>query len=235
MSPFALYTHKKLKHPELNGANGEASKRGRPGRQKALTPGKEDNFEKDSYDKFFEGEKGKKEGEGEINLEVISKEIFEDIYKGEHKDVLSESYESLEKMPILNNLSLSLPPLVETSVIKNKFKTDDIFYEYLWEAKDKTNASYFKFLTKFIILYRECFGKFKKEKDKDEMDDNKKLNSESLPDICNDFYSDFLSKNGFFGFEEKEKENLIGLIQHFCCWLFKNEYTQSKLQLAENK
>ena len=39
--------------------------------------------------------------------------------------------------------------------------------------------------------------------------------------------------NSFFGLNEhEESKEIIEIIQHFCIWLFKNEYTKSKLSLA---
>ena len=56
---------------------------------------------------------------------------------------------------------------------------------------------------------------------------------ETLPELCNEFYTEFMESNNFFGItEEKEKNELIEIIQHFCIWLFRNEYTKSKLSLA---
>ena len=44
---------------------------------------------------------------------------------------------------------------------------------------------------------------------------------------------DTMLPENFFGItEEKEKNELIEIIQHFCIWLFRNEYTKSKLSLA---
>lgn len=55
-----------------------------------------------------------------------------------------------------------------------------------------------------------------------------------LPEFCNDFYSEFLESRSFFGFTDKEKIELIEIIQHFCLWLFHSLYTKSKLSLASS-
>ena len=55
---------------------------------------------------------------------------------------------------------------------------------------------------------------------------------EGLPDLCNEFYGEFLVPNNFFGFYGNDIDEFIEIIQHFCAWLFKNEYTKSKLTLA---
>ncbi len=58
------------------------------------------------------------------------------------------------------------------------------------------------------------------------------LPPEGLPDLCNEFYGEFMEPNNFFGIYESEKNEIVEIIQHFCIWLFKNEYTKSKLSLA---
>ena len=60
-----------------------------------------------------------------------------------------------------------------------------------------------------------------------------KITPNGLPDLCNEFYREFMEQNNFFGIDEQEERNeIIEIIQHFCFWLFKNEYTKSKLSLA---
>ena len=42
-----------------------------------------------------------------------------------------------------------------------------------------------------------------------------------------------MEPNNFFGIENNDEKNeIIEIIQHFCIWLFKKEYTKSKLSLA---
>ena len=112
---------------------------------------------------------------------------------------------------------------------------DDIFYEYLFECKKKTNEKYFTLLLKFILLFRECENLSKnKDKEKDKKIEVTSIsNAESLPESCNEFYSNFLEANNFFDIDnENDKKEIIELIQHFCIWLFKNDFTKSKLSLA---
>lgn len=89
---------------------------------------------------------------------------------------------------------------------------------------------------KFVILFRECYdvSKNKDNPGKKEAVTNK-LNPEGLPDLCNEFYGDFMEPNNFFGINDPDEKNeIIEIIQHFCIWLFKNEYTKSKLSLASS-
>ena len=92
-------------------------------------------------------------------------------------------------------------------------------------------------MTKFVILFRECYD-CSKNKDKDPAQRQKYTgdnNAEGLPDLCNEFYGEFLEQNNFFDIEDQNDRNeIIEIIQHFCIWLFKNEYTKSKLSLASS-
>ncbi len=186
--------------------------------------------------------------------------------------------------PILNSLFNNLSCPHE----KKERTADDEFIEYLKVIKEETNATYFNFVLKFILLFRECLNLSKKksnetnktnenpsqsgisnpnqnpneipqsennkeinnienkeenekenEKDKENKDkfDSIEFSSENsgdcLPELCNEFYTEFLEKNNFFGFTEQFKAEIIEIIQHFCFWLFQNEYTKSKLSLSQ--
>ena len=52
----------------------------------------------------------------------------------------------------------------------------------------------------------------------------------SFKDKTNEKY--FMEPNNFFDLDENDRNEIIEIIQHFCIWLFKNEYTKSKLSLA---
>ena len=55
------------------------------------------------------------------------------------------------------------------------------------------------------------------------------VNAENVPDSCNEFYTDFLEMNDFFGMNsDKEKIEIIDLIQHFCIWLYQFVFYDEK-------
>ena len=92
-------------------------------------------------------------------------------------------------------------------------------------------------MIKFILLFRECYdiSKNKEVKNEDKKPVTNTLTPEGLPDLCNEFYGDFMEPNNFFDIGgQEEKDEIIEIIQHFCIWLFKNEYTKSKLSLASS-
>ena len=117
---------------------------------------------------------------------------------------------------------------------KNEKNCNDVFYEYLKTFKNMVNDKYFILMIKFVLLFRECFD-LHNNKDK-ALEERANLignsSPEGLPDLCNEFYGEFLEQNDFFELNEEERNEIIELIQHFCIWLFKNEYTKSKLSLA---
>ncbi len=90
-------------------------------------------------------------------------------------------------------------------------------------------------MTKFILLFRECYdiSKNKEIKKEERKAVTNSINAEGLPDLCNEFYGEFMDSNGFFGMDD-DKNEIIEIIQHFCIWLFKKGFTQYKLSLADN-
>ena len=229
MSKPALNNHIKTKHPDT--LEGQIKRgRGRPRKypQKAVS-----DFESLKYPYFFNEENRKAEEGININNEMnnITQKVFEEIFKGPYKEKLFSNPEKVEDDPVLKSLRDNIE--LNANANKEKGKTcNDVFYEYLKSFKDMVNYNYFLLMTKFVILFRECYDKIKNK------EDNKivgNLSPEGLPDLCNDFYGEFLETNNFFGInDQEERDEIIELIQHFCIWLFKNDYTKSKLSLAAN-
>jgi hypothetical protein len=223
-----LNNHTKKKHPELLEG---VPQRGR-GRPRKYPPKLNGDFESTKYEPFFTMP-GRKPDDGEkIDINKAVEEVFDFIYKSDRSDKLFSHPKTYEDNPILNNL-------VKQAEISNKPNNqkycDDVFYEYLNCFKDKTNHKYFTLMMKFVLLFRECFDVCK-NKDKPEDEKKQFTNNcipEGLPDQCNEFYGEFLEPYDFFGItEQDEKNEIIEIIQHFCIWLFKKEYTRSKLSLA---
>ena len=168
-----------------------------------------------------------------LNIKNIVENVFNFIYKGNYADKLFSKPEKYEDNFILNNLindeKLPLKP-------KNEKTCDEAFYEYLSTFKSKTNEKYFTLLLKFILLFRECYDVHKNKnvlKEEEKQQYTNKFTPEELPELCNEFYGNFLDENNFFGINDQENRNeIIDIIQHFCMWLYKNDFTKSKLTLA---
>ena len=227
LSQAALNSHIRNKHPEsLLGQ--ERRGRGRPRKY----PKDENFFETAKYESFFLLPKRMGGNGAEINIKKVVENAFQFIYKGKYKDKLFSKPEKYEDNYILNNLvkNAQLP-----LKLKNEKCCDEVFYEYLYNFKDKTNEKYFTLLLEFILLFRECYDVSKNKTIKEE---NKRQvtnisSPEELPDLCNEFYGEFLDENNFFGIDNQDDINeIVDIIQHFCLWLFKNNYTKSKLALA---
>ena len=193
------------------------------------------DFENTKYSNFFSQPKRKAEEGKNLDNDMpnLVQKVFDDLYKSNFKDKLFSSPKSVEEEPILNSL-LKKAELDDKNPKSGK-KCNEVFYEYLKTFKDMVNDKYFILITKFVLLFRECFD-LNKNKDKTEEERVNlvgTLTPEGLPDLCNEFYGEFLINNEFFGIDDKDdREEIIELIQHFCIWLFKNEYTKSKLSLA---
>ena len=231
MSQPALNNHKKSKHPELN-VNGEKRGRGRPRKYLPNMPG---DFETNKYESFFSDVNRKKEEEKLINTSEVVNNVFNFLYKGTYAAKLYHHIEKFEENAVLKCLNENVP----ISTKEKKLKTaDEVFYEYLVYTKEQANETYFTLIVKFTLLFRECFNLSQSKKPdstlQPEEEASRTMLPETLPELCNEFYTEFMESNNFFGIEqEKEKREIIEIIQHFCIWLFKSEYTKSKLSLAQ--
>ena len=204
-------------------------KRGR-GRPRKYPPKTAGDFETTKYDIFFT--LNNREPEEGVNFDIIPlvQEVFDFLYCGQYANKLFSSPKSYKENSILNNLANN-SNFSEKS--KSEKTCDEVFYEYLATFKNKTNRKFFSLLIKFVLLFRECYDISKNRDNEEKKAVTDTISPEGLPDLCNEFYGEFMEPNNFFGiYEPNEKSEIIEIIQHFCIWLFKNEYTKSKLSLA---
>lgn len=110
---------------------------------------------------------------------------------------------------------------------------DEVFYAYLKEFYSQTNNEYFHFMCKFIILFRQSINKLKSPDTYNPPNPKNYYcqhnNAEGVPDLCNDFVTEFMEPKDYFGMDVME---LIEIIQHLCHWLFTNNHTTSRLTLV---
>ena len=230
-----------MKHPETS--EGQI-KRGR-GRPRKYPPKAVSDFENTKYSIFFTMQNRKSEEGKNIDNEIqkIINTVFDDIFKGHYKEKLFSRPQKVEEDPLFNNLLNKKENLNENennnninnnNQEKKEKNCNEVFYEYLHIFKEKTNETYFKLLLKFILLFKECYdiSKNKEQKPEEKKSVTDMITPENLPDLCNEFYGEFMEPNNFFDLAEDEKDEVIEIIQHFCLWLFKNDYTKSKLSLA---
>ena len=247
LSGPALTMHRKTKHGY--GSNGEIKTRGRP--KKDGMPENPTAIAQQKYDVFFQNETRKPPSldqtmnEKTISLDII-RENLTDIFRQLHNQIL-QKYKSVEEYNfynlVINNWEKTKPEIEENSYYDDNSIPlrkssspciDGLIYLYLREFSKKTNKNYFWFLLKFIVLFREFINQRKKDyvtKDvetKDKTEYTQIYNAENIPEICNDFYIEFMEPRNFFGLNQTE---LIEVIQHYCFWLYSNKYTQAHLFL----
>lgn len=130
-----------------------------------------------------------------------------------------------------------------SNYIQKNICCDEIFYDYLKSIIKYSNQKYFVFVFKFIIIFRECINTYKnielensilvlKENiPLDIKEFTQYYDAEQAPELCNEFISEYLQSCDYFGFEKSEIPEIIDIIQHFCYWMYENNYTSSRLSL----
>ena len=228
LSKPALNNHIKTKHPEML----EGSIRRGMMRPRKYPPKVVSDFERVKYDNFFNSPKRKAEENKTLNIPLLVQNVSNFIFQGKYKDELFSKPSKYQDISILNNL-VKNEPLPEKE--KSEKTCDEVFYEYLYTFKDNTNDKYFTLIVKFILLFRECYNMSESKKNPGKTEAATSQHTpEGLPDLCNEFYGDFMEPNNFFDIVEQDnnRNEIIEMIQHFCNWIYKNEYTKSKLSLA---
>ena len=64
---------------------------------------------------------------------------------------------------------------------------------------------------KFILLFRECYDISKNKENITKKAVTNELTPEGLPDLCNEFYGEFMEPNNFFGIYEMEEIRFRGV------------------------
>ena len=225
LSQPALLNHMFNKHPEIIKENKIIKrKRGRPKKFEIIQKIKEERNIK-NYNSFFNNSKrciyqNEFMSKNYDNAVSIAFEIYTDYSNQKFFKYLKEPKQNPILRNLLNKHDLFFPIC------------DDIFTEYLMYIHSLTNESYFIFVLKFILLFREYINlKMKEEKKYFEKEYTSLENANYIPDFCNDFFSIYLSEN-YFGYNNNDIEELIELIQHFCRWLLVKNYSSIKLDLV---
>lgn len=206
LSEIALNNHVKNKHAHLV----EIVSRGRGRPRKSNTDGSNNPPPNDQkFKHFFENVVRAKNGP-EFDLVHAAKENFDNIFN-RYREKLFKELSSPDEYPLIDP--------------KNETSCDYAFWKYIEFCKERSNREYFDFVFKFAVLFRECINlKFGTGYTKTNP-------AEQVPDMCNDFVSEFMEANDYFGLEVSE---LIETIQHCCHWLWENHYTSSRLTLVNS-
>lgn len=216
-------------------------KRGRP---KKNYDYKLSNFPEFHYKIFFDNEfRRKKENEGKIVIKDYIDKVFTDIFVN-FKDKCILDIKSPTDHPLLYMLNQMFDS--ESNNNSNTISCDQIFIKYLEGISTQTNRDYFLFAFKFVILFRECINKYKnielensiillnEQVPKHVKEFTQFYDAEQVPELCNEFLTEFLEVANFFGLRDNYVNEFIDIIQHFCFWLYQNNFTASRLSLVNN-
>ena len=147
---------------------------------------------------FTFNNRGPEEGK---NIDILSlvEDAFSFIYQSPKSNKLFSRPQTYQENSILNNLANQSP--ISTKP-QNERTCDEVFYEYLNIFQTKTNQKFLLLMTKFVLLFRECYdvSKNKNLKEEDKKAITNVLTPEGLPDLCNEFYGEFLEPNDFLEF-----------------------------------
>ena len=260
LSGPALTTHRKTKHG-YGVQNEVIKKRGRPKKEGQSEGGQNaqnkfnnffnaDHRKKINQETLDENIKNEEKAVGLNKIKDILIKIFnqtkeqifqniENIDKYTFYNLIIENWEKNEAdlFPPEERFCYSVPLRKDETPTKlNSYNLDQLFFNYLKEFSKKVNDDYLWFMFKFIVLFRECINLKNKEQIRPENKSEKRqlftqiYNAETVPEACNYFFLDFLMPYDNFGLN---KDELIELVQHFCYWLYINQYTQSHLTLLE--
>jgi hypothetical protein len=181
---------------------------------------------------FFEVD-SRKRGEHDpvLILTDFYEQIFSELYV-KYKAHLPKEYPTIVDNPFLRKIKENINLEKNENKVKN---CDEVFFEYLKDISARCTKGYFLFTFKFVVLFRECINKFKINEIDKNKDYTEVYNSDQVPDLCNEFITEFMENADYFGLNSEENKNeLIEIIQHFCFWLFDNGYTTSRLTLLTN-
>lgn len=168
------------------------------------------------------------QGEKKASFEDSADQAFKTIYL-EYKKFLPKEYSTKEENPFFMDFE-NLGSIGKIGPSEGNKSSDLVFREYLKSIEPKCNSTFFLFAVKFVTLFRECINKCKGSSGEKQYTEDH--NAESVPDLCNEFVTEFLESADYFGLNSEEmKSEIIEIIQHFCYWLFSNNYTTSRLTL----
>jgi hypothetical protein len=238
LSQLALNNHRKSKHDFISSDKSVSSKRGRGRPKKAGLKSLYENLNNPEiiYQNFFDNKLRNNDKNESVIIQNYIDIIFEDIYV-KHKDKCNIHYISIKDHCFLNYF------INPNSSIMLKHSCDFIFKQYLEYVSKLTNKDYFLLILKFIVIFRECINKYKNIElensiyilgetiPKHVQEFTQYYDAEQAPELCNEFISDYLVANDYFGFRSDNISELIELMQHFCYWLYENNYTSSRLSL----
>jgi hypothetical protein len=207
-----------------------------------ILPSSNENPEQ-RFKHFYEKDQRRKaESDEDFKMTDFVEAAFNDIFVNFKDKCYSQNFMKPSDHPLLNLIMnpIKLTHYENNDVVENgtrKGTCDEVLYGYIKECSEKANKEYFRFSFKFVLLFRECINKFKQD-EVIKSDDGvprtfTEVNpAEQAPDLCNEFITEYMENADFFGLNlDRERLELIEVIQHFCHWLYDKNYTTSRLTL----
>jgi hypothetical protein len=173
--------------------------------------------------KLFFQKENRRQGEHE-NFDLIEtcRYAFHDL-NNNFKEKLFSKIANAEEHPFLIEIETQSTKSVDTP----KISCDQIFASYVIENFHLTNRDYFAFVVRFVTLFRECINQFRHGSDPN-VEYTLDNGADTVPDLCNEFITEFMENNDNFGLDTTE---VIEIIQQFCNWLYESKFTTSRLTL----
>ncbi len=187
---------------------------------------------------FFHKEFRRKKSEENIIISDYINRTFNDIYINQG-DKCTLKISNVDQHPFFQLIQIK-------HKASNRLTCDEILFRYLEYVSHQTNKEYYLFVFKFIILFRECLNKYKNIElenslllfndkiAKDIKEFTQYYDAEQVPEICNEFITEYLVSNDYFGMSREYFNEFIEIVQHFSFWLYENNYTSSKLSQITN-
>ena len=233
----ALYTHCKQKH-NTNTLSGRG--RGRPKKENNET-GSEKIINDPMDETYFQTE----ERGGSTSAEKIDECIhkaFNYLYQNDKneeiikkiKDGKMKKYPNIESHPFLGKFLL-VGHDVNKFIGNYKIPTDEVLMNYLDKMSVYCKEEYFVKLIIFVTLFRENINYINKDQAEKEHEYSEIKEAEDIPELSNEFITDFLlpdDQDYVFVFT---KEEIIDLTRNLCNWMYKNNFTCSRLILIDKE
>ncbi len=234
LSKAALRNHMFIKHSDLVASkNIKKLKAGRP-RQKSDDAY---SYMVNKYAKFWGIQKRKKDNNNSlINIEKIIKLVYDDLFI-KYKLLLNfnDNIKTYKDHPLfklfINNMNININNNVNNSYISY----DLALKSYIDDIKEKTNEIYFIFIIKFLVLFRDCFNSSKNIRTipniKNGIERSTILSAEQVPELANEFFTDYLAKKNFFEYSLNLNDltEMTELMQHLCYFLYIKNFTSLRL------
>lgn len=147
----------------------------------------------------------------------IANQVLEEL-KSKHQETF--------KNHTTENLFFKSLALGEFDEEKKDKRCDEVFAEYLHAVSKICKETFFKEVVKFVILFRENVNTVNKN-----IKFTEENTAEDAPDSSNEFILEFLCIDSGNKYSVKKEES-IELTQNLCSWMFRNNYSHSKLALC---